>query len=340
MKMLPLAMSTLYADLLQQMQTATEPPGSVFTQDVRGITYLKAHLVVAGHRRTVHLGRADEPGAAVRATAITEEMNRAKDRRRIVSTLRAAGFGATTDTMGRIADAVAAAGLFKAGMVLVGTGAYQCYPALVGATLPLASMMTQDADLATATLALVADARAEPEDAVATRSLEAILHDADPSFTALPHLNRTALPCRFRNAAGFVVDLLVPRLRRQDPDPMPIPRLGAAGMPLQHLGWLLEQPVPAAMLHGTGVLVTLPRPQRYAVHKLIISQKRHEASGPKRQKDLAQAEALIEVLRERDPFALADALADAMERGANGWREPILRSLRELRLDPAPLLAP
>lgn len=76
------------------------------------------------------------------------------------------------------------------------------------------------------------------------------------------------------------------------------------------------------------------------MHKLIVSQKRHEAAGPKRQKDLAQAQALIEVLRERDPFALADALEDALGRGAAGWREPLLRSLRELKIEPAALLSP
>ncbi len=341
MSQLSLPLLTLYADLLQQLDTANENAGSVFRQDIKGIVYLKAHISVAGGRRTVHLGRADDPDVSARALAITQEMQRAKERRRIVAALRDAGFGTTTPLIGRVAEAVAAAGLFRAGMVLVGTGAFQCFPPLVGATLPVASMVTQDADLATASLALaVMNHGGGPDEAGALRSLEDILRDADPSFTGLPQLDPRALPSRFRTASGFVVDVLVPRLRRQDTDPMPIPGLRAGGTPLQHMDWLIEAPTQAAMLHASGILVRLPRPARYAVHKLIIAQKRQVASGPKRFKDLEQARVLIAALRARDPFALSDALQDAMDRGASGWKQPIERSLRELGLEAEPLLSP
>jgi hypothetical protein len=39
---------------------------------------------------------------------------------------------------------------------------------------------------------------------------------------------------------------------------------------------------------------------------------------------------VIEALRVHDPFALADALADARAQGEMGWAQPIARSLKEI----------
>ena len=66
----------------------------------------------------------------------------------------------------------------------------------------------------------------------------------------------------------------------------------------------------------------IPRPERYAVHKLIVAARRHSSSALKAKKDLAQAEILFEVLSEDRPGELANALTTAMERGP-AWREAI-----------------
>ncbi|MCR5879445.1 nucleotidyltransferase domain-containing protein [Phenylobacterium sp. J367] len=102
---------------------------------------------------------------------------------------------------------------------------------------------------------------------------------------------------------------------------------------MQHLAWLIDAPVRTVALSGAGVLVNIPQPARFAVHKLILAQRRDDASRLKRAKDLAQAKALIEVLRDLDPFALDDALADARAKGEKGWRSPIARSLKEIGHD-------
>jgi hypothetical protein len=46
---------------------------------------------------------------------------------------------------------------------------------------------------------------------------------------------------------------------------------------------------------------------------------------------LAQADALIEAIEQHDPFDLHDAFLGAAAQGRQGWREPILRSLTELK---------
>lgn len=103
-------------------------------------------------------------------------------------------------------------------------------------------------------------------------------------------------------------------------------------MPLQHIAWLIADPVPTVALWGAGVPVAIPQPARYAVQKLILAQKRDPGSRLKRSKDLAQAKALIEALLRHDPFALEDTIATARAQGEKGWAVPLARSLDELGL--------
>jgi hypothetical protein len=62
-----------------------------------------------------------------------------------------------------------------------------------------------------------------------------------------------------------------------------------------------SQEVPILSPHG-AVMVRVPVPERYAVHKLVVSQLRDKTSS-KSEKDLRQAATLIEALVERFPGA-------------------------------------
>lgn len=328
LKSLPLSIQTAYADLAQQVEVASHTEASVDEVEVNGIRYLRLRRWVGEQRIAEHLGRADDPAALAAAEAARAEVSRLDERRALVSLLKRAIPGPTV-ALGKVLDALAFAGLFRRGAVLIGTAAYQCYPPLVGHVLPALSMTTQDADLATADLALSAEAGEDEgqPDRRRKRDLESILRWADKSFSAVPGLDPRVLPSRFRAANGFLVDLVTPQFRRNDPNPMPLPALKAGAVPLQHLDWLIEEPISGLVLHGAGVKVMLPRPARFAVHKLIVAQKRPAGEQAKRTKDLAQATAMIEALRAVAPFDLDDALADARSRGKQGWATPIERSL-------------
>jgi hypothetical protein len=320
MQTTPLSLQTLYADLVQQAHAAPAEEGSVYKQTVKGIDYLYVRTTVGASRRDRFLGRADDPAVQARAEAAREGAQGVAERRNTVRILRGQGLPAPTAELGRVLDALADAGLFRQA-VLVGTAAYQCYGPILGAVMPAAALMTQDADLAAASLVLTADD--------GETSLETILKRADKTFTGVPQLKRNALPSRFRSASGFLVDLLTPQLRRSDANPMPLKGLGAGAIPLQHLGWLIETPVQAVSLHGAGIPIRIPAPARYGVHKLIIAQKR-SGESVKRRKDLLQAKALGEALAKSDPWAWRDALDDARSRGQSGWKQPIERSLKEI----------
>ena len=96
---------------------------------------------------------------------------------------------------------------------------------------------------------------------------------------------------------------------------------------LHHLNYLIAEPIHAAAIYREGVLVRIPRPERFAIHKLIVSSRRQ--AGPdslKARKDLLQAEILLDILSEDRPADLAEAYRDAEARGPR-WRTLIESSL-------------
>ena len=314
---------TLFAELAQQVETAA-PAGSVYTRERDGIRYHYAKVPVGVERIDTFIGRVGDPEAEARATELRRGMEQARDRRRLVSLLRRTGLAAPFRSLGATLDALSHAGLFTNGAVLVGTAAYMMCEPLVGRRLPEPALMTGDLDLATANLAL----KAEPPE-----RLEAIIKRGDPTFEPVLQVRPQQPASRFRTADGFLLDLVTPTRRRSDSNPLPMDELGAGAAPLQYLEWLIADPAPTVALWGSGVSINVPQPARFAVHKLILAQRRDAGGRLKRQKDLAQADALIDALQLHDPYALNDALADAAAQGRTGWREPIVRSLKELKQD-------
>ena len=314
---------TMFADLVQQVETAP-PAGSVYLRTRDQIEYIYAKIPVGATRLDRFVGKAGEPEAEKQAAALRTGTELAKRRREIVAMLRRHRVAAPDRAFGTALDAIAFAGLFGQGAVLVGTGAYMMMEPLVGSRLPAPTLMTGDLDLAIAQLAITTD---PPE------RMEDVLRRADPTFTGIPQLDSRHPSSRFRNAEGFLVDLLTPTRRRTDRNPMPLKQLSAGAAPLQHLDWLIEEPVPTIALWGAGVPVSVPQPARFAIHKLILAQRRDPANRPKRTKDLDQAKALIETLLRFDRYALMDALEIAKAKGRQGWAQPIDRSLNELDLE-------
>src|SRR3954451_23547914 len=70
---------------------------------------------------------------------------------------------------------------------------------------------------------------------------------------------------------------------------------------------------------SSSVLVNVPWAERYALHKLIVSRRRREGAA-KIDKNLAQAETLLDTLAERRKADLRDAWEEMRERGPK-WRK-------------------
>ena len=147
--------------------------------------------------------------------------------------------------------------------LLVGTVAYQTYPGLLGQRLPIASMQTSDVDIAQFHNVSVA-----VEDA--TPPMLEILEGIDASFRPVPRLHRTQPSVTYVASDNVRVDFLTPNKGSDTDTPRRLAALGTHAEPLRFLDFLIHAPEPAVVLHGAGILVSVPAPERYAVHKLIV----------------------------------------------------------------------
>lgn len=109
-----------------------------------------------------------------------------------------------------------------------------------------------------------------------------------------------------------------------------LPALGVNAQALNYLNFLIAEPIHAAAFYRSGVLVQVPRPERYAIHKLIVADRRRDGAGSlKFAKDREQAAFLIEAMAEDRPDDLARAYGTALEVGRR-WREHIGNSLKRM----------
>ena len=101
-------------------------------------------------------------------------------------------------------------------------------------------------------------------------------------------------------------------------------------LPLQNLKAVLMD------RNGVSVVVNIPSPARYAVHKLLVVGERSAAFQTKVSKDVQQAAALIDWYLAYRADELADAWADAHSRGP-GWLKRLNQGLAALTRAHAPL---
>lgn len=334
MKRQPLELQTLYAELLEQLEVFEagralgDAPGSFVTKSIKGADYFYFQYVDAtGSKKQAYLGRrSDDLEEFVRRATLSRE-NRAGDAssiQRLASLLRAGGMMATDIASARVLRGLADAGVFRLGAVLVGTHAFVAIGNSLGLRWANAMLRTQDLDVASPRrmalsvpqeLAEVAQPRARANVPQALASLEM-------GFLPVPGLDPRSPSTSFKvRAQGLRVDLLTPSPRAQD-RPVLLPQLGAAAQPLKFLDYVMEGAFRAAVFDGGGVLVSVPDPARYAVHKLIVAGERGVAGSAKRTKDLWQAQQLLDVLMEDRPGDLSFALEAIRERG-RGWGQRV-----------------
>jgi hypothetical protein len=235
-----------------------------------------------------------------------------QQREALVSTLvRSGRLPRPLPQTGNVIAALAQAGMFRLRGVLVGTIAYQTYAAILGTRLPAAAIQTADIDVAK-----FADISAAVDDH--TDDVLTVLRAVDQSFRPVPHL-RSPRAVSYEAAAGLRVDFLTPDRGRDRDAPVRLPAFGTNAQPLPFLDFLIANPEPAVLLHGAGIYVTVPAPERYAVHKLIIAGRRR-SGDPKQAKDLWQAQTLLKALVETRPAAVRAAWHEAAGRGRT-WRK-------------------
>jgi len=247
---------------------------------------------------------------------------REKQRGKLVRILREAGLPSPDLQTGKTMSALSQAGVFRLRGVLVGTHAYRCYPAILGMDLGEAAAVTEDIDIAQ--FRPVSVAIGDHVDPEIKEALEAV-----GDFRERPSLHEGKPTSWSDRVTGTVVELLTPNQGNNRDVPMKLPSLGVHAQPLRFLDYLIYDPIPAAMLYRYGILVNVPRPTRYAVHKLIVAVRRRADSSAKAEKDIRQAAELIEALAEIRPDELEEAWTEAQARGKR-WANELKRGARRL----------
>lgn len=254
-----------------------------------------------------------------RIEALREDRDiRRRNRSRMIRLLRAEGFLGVDAGTGSLLNAFASAGVFRLGGTVVGTQAFRFYEGELGVRFALEqAAQTLDIDIASFERLSIAlgDTVSEP--------LQKVLKDF--TFEAAPSLDDTKTWRWRQTRSETFVEFLTPSFSEAE-DLRPLTALGVHAQSLHYLNYLLAEPIFAAATYRDGVLVQIPRPERFAIHKLIVADRRRE--GPdslKAVKDRLQAEFLIGVLAEDRPDDLRDALEDALSRGKH-WRERIAKS--------------
>lgn len=331
----PLTVQTAYSDLLARLQedALLELGGTPVLRDRGGRKYWYAVQRLADTTIERYLGPdTDETRERVeRAQKVNEDLKqREKQRGRLARMCREGGLPRVDAQTGKVLFALSKAGVFRLRGVLVGTHAFRYYPSLLGVEIPEADAVTEDIDVAAFhSISVALDDYLDP-------ALADTLKQIGP-FLARPSLHDK--PTAWRDhESGILVELLTPNEGPDRDEPLELPARGAHALPLRFLDYLIHQPVHAVVLYRSGVLVNVPEPARYAIHKLIVAIRRAPSAATKATKDIAQSAALIRVLAQDRPDELDEALVDAGRRGRS-WQEAIDRGMRRLPPEASAALA-
>lgn len=314
-----------YHDLLRSLRAeAVSDLRGTPTQVTRnGRSYWYDSFRIGSDVRKHYIGE-DSPDLRARLQAARSARETAAGRRRnrarLVRLLRAEGFMGLDPTTGSLMAALAGAGVFRLGGTVIGTHAFRLYEGELGLRYDLTqTAQTDDIDIASfERLSLALDDAASPP-------VQQVL--AEFAFAPVPSME-PGKTWRWQQTAGdTLIEFLTPAFGEEGL--RPLPALGVQAQALHHLNYLIAEPIPAAVAYRNGVLVQIPRPERFAVHKLIVADRRRKDDRMKAGKDRMQAAFLIRALAQDRPDDLAEAYDDALSRGPR-WRDRIAASLERM----------
>jgi hypothetical protein len=326
---LPLIAQTTYAELLDQsgllaFEAAFTEAGTFSAKTVKGrrYWYFQPARSSAGTTSLSQRYVGPETDELLQRIARHREAKRDQNAQRAMvrSLVHSYGLPAPLPAVAQVVEGLARSGVFRLRGVLVGTVAYQTYAAMLGVRLHGALVQTSDVDVAQLLSASIA-----VQDK--TASMEEVLQAIDPTFRRIPSL-RSSAATQYISSQKLRVDFLVPNQGADSDDPLYLPALQTAAEPLRFLDFLIHEAVKAVLLHGSGIAVTVPAPERFAVHKLILSRRRKSAHA-KSDKDLRQAAVLLQVLLQKRPEDLKRVWDEAIRRGPT-WRELLLAGTGQL----------
>ena len=138
---------------------------------------------------------------------------------------------------------------------------------------------------------------------------------------------------QFKGSKGYlkldhpelILEFLVPEKGRGSDKPYPLPNLGMNAVPLRFLSFLSQDTI---RVNYEGVTITLPHPANFALHKLIIFQRRI-----KQEKAEKDRKAAIDVLRALIEIGEKRSIVNAYNSIPEKWQNKIMKGLKESEAD-------
>lgn len=336
---LPLSAQTAYAELFEQTRAFE------VTNALAGLTGSFQKLTRKGQDywyfayrdldrkvRMVYVGPNDK-----RVLALVERFGRIRQDKPLAPQAQAAlalGCAPTAPKHFRIIKRLSEYGFFRAGGVLIGTHAFLAMGNLLGIRWREGAA-TLDVDFAHAgrnvSVALPTDLRIDVHGAL--ESLEMGL------LPMAQFDGKVGAQDRKPHDQELRLDFVTSSTRSGKPVLMP--ELNLTLEPLKFMQFSLEGTTQGCLISRNGAcIVNLPAPERYAVHKLIVSGERPTAERAKANKDLLQAASLADYFAQTGQSGTFNAAwRDAVGRG-RGWKgravrgkTALLRLAPELNLD-------
>jgi hypothetical protein len=324
---LPLLTQTAYArllDLLLTTEAGSSVAGSLVSKTIRGRRYWYAQRQDGDKKVQSYIGP-ETPEVLATIARWQQQRGERTSRTEIIAMARAGGAAILGAAEAQVLERLSP--VFRVGGVLVGSHAFAVIGNSLGVRWRDAIARTEDVDIAhDYRIAVALAEEGQPAD------LRQALGDPAPRFLVL---NPTHPATAFRvRGTEIEVELLTPMIGKERSKPIEIPTLGAAATPLRFLDYLIEDTQPGAVLGGAGVLVNVPRPGRFAFHKLVVASRRGDRSSAhgKAPKDRAQASALLRLLTKDLPGEVTLAWK-ALGRRGNAWTNAARISLRLLDPD-------
>ena len=328
---LSLSAQTNYAELVEQAQarmpdrSIRDLPGSFNKKAIKGVHYWYWQFRdLEGKVRQSYLGPDDERLRELIRQRVEGKRGERDGLAKLAGACTALGCINVTSQHFKVINRLAEHGFFHAGGVLIGTHAFIAMSNMLGVRWT-GGWSTNDIDIdithagKNVSLALPTNANANVHDAIT--SLEMGLLPAK-SITTGPAATYISAKGEMR------IDLLTVAGRsdavyRHEP-------LNVNLEPLKFMEFSLEKTTQTVVISGENALVVnIPSPVRYALHKLVVMAERQEQFRTKVAKDAGQVASIVSYALERSPQALKDAAVDLMSRG-KGWRSRVAIGLDHL----------
>jgi len=324
-KELPSSLLLIYAQLLEQISNPLPvvKDAMFLRREVEGKTYWVRRVKIGSTSMELSLGReTDELLAEIdQEKILTEEAEREiKSRENLVDMLIAGGISKIDQLTGRVLTLLEGAGVFVAGGVLVGSRAFNVYGNMLGYQFPLETAQTADIDLSIS-IGVTKD----------TTDLKTAIMESKLGFFEIPALDRKSPSTSYKiRESELKVELLTPLFGSDTSRPIYMPSLKSYASPLRYLDYLIKDPIKAIVVSGRGILVNVPQPARYAIHKLVISQRRAASMQVKVIKDLHQAASLLEILSLDRPGDVAPALIDVYKDKRRNFERDMFKGFEQV----------